>query len=456
MRLLKSVFILFFTVCSVAYAQMGIHTNGTWEFVGLDSMVVLHLNVNGDTIYAGTWDRNNNLNSGLYYSSDGGTNWARLDSLLGEGVIVGLERNIDNTIYIIKCPCQSGSAGTLQKTTNNGQSWELINNISNNGISWIRISPFNSNEMYAIDVNSFGGGDILNSLFKSTDGGTNWEEIGSFPSDSHGNRLTVALDLLHDSTLYAGVSTDLIGDYFFKSTDKGDNWFFVSTPPTVPGEIYTDYFIPNIIYLIPGPYVSTSGGLNWFVADSGFTENSYYFSFYQDKSKARLLYILLTDGLYASGNDTFYWTRVEGSEFLPLDLPFGIRNLKNITIDEISKRIYLGTSNGIYRKSVVTSVLEEEMLDIEEFILDQNFPNPFNPTTTINYNLLKNAFVTLKVYDLLGNEVAILVNEEKQRGNYKLEFNGSNLSSGVYFYVLTATTETGLQVKEGKKMLLIK
>jgi len=448
----KAVFIIF----SLLFSSSAIHTQ-TWEFVGLDSMVILHLNVNGDTIYAGAVDLNNNpnINSGLYYSDDDGNNWTWLDSLLGDGAILGLERNLDNTIYIIKC-CQGPIAGNLYKTTNTGQSWELINNISNNGISWIRISPFNQNEIYAIDVNSFGGGDILNSLFKSTDGGTNWEEIGSFPSDSHGNRLTVALDLLHDSTLYAGVSTDLIGDYFFKSTDKGNNWFFVSTPPVVPSEIYTDYFLPDRIYLIAKPYVSNNGGLNWFEADSGLAANSYYTSFYQDKLTTGLLYILHTDGLYESGKDTFYWDRLEGTENLRTDFPAELRNLKNITIDETSKKIYLGTTEGLFRKNIVTNIINDESSYINGFVLEQNFPNPFNPTTTINYNLLKNAFVTLKVYDLLGNEVAILVNEEKQRGNYKLEFNGSNLSSGVYFYVLTATTETGLQVKEGKKMLLIK
>jgi len=423
----------------------------TWEFVGLDSLVIFHLDVEGDTIYAGVKVSNGiNVSAGLYYSSDSGNNWVQLDSLLGDGAILGLEKNVDNTIYIIKCPCQAGLAGTLYKTTNNGQSWEPVNNISNNGISWLGISPFNSIDMYAIDAHSLPGG-ILYSLFKSIDGGTNWEEIGSFPSDSHGNRLTVALDLLHDSTLYAGVSTDLIGDYFFKSTDKGENWFYVSTPPTVPSEIYTDYIIPNMIYLIPGPYVSTSGGLSWFKADSGFTENSYYISFYQDKSTTRLLYIQHTDGLYASGNDTFYWDRLEGSEYLPLDLPSGFRNLKNITIDKTSKKIYLGTSNGIYRKGVVTNLPNENNSQIKGFNLEQNYPNPFNPRTTINYHLPKSTYVTLKVYDLLGNKLEVLVNEEKQKGNYSVEFLGDKLSSGVYIYTLTAGT-----YRISKKMTLIK
>ncbi|HZW40363.1 MAG TPA: T9SS type A sorting domain-containing protein [Ignavibacteriaceae bacterium] len=88
---------------------------------------------------------------------------------------------------------------------------------------------------------------------------------------------------------------------------------------------------------------------------------------------------------------------------------------------------------------------------IKEFLLVQNYPNPFNPTTTISYSLPSNGFTTLKVYDMLGNEVATLVNEDKQFGNYVVEFNASNLSSGVYFYSLTSGSFT-----MNKKMILMK
>ncbi len=74
----------------------------------------------------------------------------------------------------------------------------------------------------------------------------------------------------------------------------------------------------------------------------------------------------------------------------------------------------------------------------EEFKLYQNYPNPFNPTTVISYRLPVISNIALKVYDILGNEVATLVNEEKQPGVYEVEFDASSLASGIYLYHLKA------------------
>ena len=100
----------------------------------------------------------------------------------------------------------------------------------------------------------------------------------------------------------------------------------------------------------------------------------------------------------------------------------------------------------------------------ENFILRQNYPNPFNPVTSIQYAITSRQFVTLKVYDLIGKEVATLVNEELEAGIYKVEFNVAQVSrpeiaSGVYFYQLKAgdpESSSGQGFVETKKMLLLK
>ena len=106
--------------------------------------------------------------------------------------------------------------------------------------------------------------------------------------------------------------------------------------------------------------------------------------------------------------------------------------------------------NFIY-KLIVTEVLSEKTNVPEYFTLQQNFPNPFNPRTTINYAIPKESFVMIKVYDMLGREIKTLVNEEKTAGNYSVSFNAENLSSGIYFYTIKADAFV-----QTKKMVLLK
>ena len=86
-----------------------------------------------------------------------------------------------------------------------------------------------------------------------------------------------------------------------------------------------------------------------------------------------------------------------------------------------------------------------------DYSLSQNFPNPFNPTTTIKFGIPKNGLVKLVVYDVLGKEVATLVNDEQTAGNYEVTFNASKLTTGVYFYKITSG-----DFSEVKKMMLVK
>ncbi|MFZ1280774.1 MAG: T9SS type A sorting domain-containing protein [Ignavibacteriaceae bacterium] len=96
--------------------------------------------------------------------------------------------------------------------------------------------------------------------------------------------------------------------------------------------------------------------------------------------------------------------------------------------------------------------VDNEDFDIPQtFSLLQNYPNPFNPSTNISYNIPNGSLVTLKVYDILGKEIVTLVNESKQAGSYNVQFDASNLSSGVYFYSIQAG-----DFFESRKMILMK
>ena len=127
-----------------------------------------------------------------------------------------------------------------------------------------------------------------------------------------------------------------------------------------------------------------------------------------------------------------YEFQVESSKFQNQSLQF---RLKQIDLD------------GKFAYSNILSV----DLTPNSFGLSQNYPNPFNPSTAISYQLSAVSEVRLVVFDLLGREVATLVNEKKEAGNYTVSFNGANLTSGVYFYKLSAGN-----FSEIKKMTLVK
>ncbi|HCA42666.1 MAG TPA: hypothetical protein DEP28_05365 [Bacteroidetes bacterium] len=93
---------------------------------------------------------------------------------------------------------------------------------------------------------------------------------------------------------------------------------------------------------------------------------------------------------------------------------------------------------------------------VNDYNLSQNYPNPFNPVTRFNYSLPVNANVTLKIYDMIGREVSVLVNQFNQAGSYIIDFNASNLASGVYFYKLQAVGVNGTSFSQTKRMVLIK
>jgi len=104
--------------------------------------------------------------------------------------------------------------------------------------------------------------------------------------------------------------------------------------------------------------------------------------------------------------------------------------------------------NGSFELSII---IEVNITVPTEFSLKQNYPNPFNPSTTINYSIKKNGLVILIVYDILGKEVAALVNENQEAANYSVNFNASNLPSGIYFYRLKSGGFSST-----KKLILLK
>jgi hypothetical protein len=163
------------------------------------------------------------------------------------------------------------------------------------------------------------------------------------------------------------------------------------------------------------------------------------------------------------------WTEFEISDHNYKPVPIGGLGQgyqgDNIDITSTSSKlwpVWMDNSSGIYQ--IWTTPIDFSTVDVEDvnaipllFKLEQNYPNPFNPSTTIGYQITEPGFVSLKIFDVLGNEIAVLVSEAKSIGYYKVEFNTSNLisnnnlNSGIYFYRLMVN-----EVSETKVMILMK
>lgn len=266
----------------------------------MDSLLIKQIFVSGDTILAGTNSRiDTNKISGIYRSTDKGLTWLRIDISIGNGAIICLYADINiGNIWLVKI-FNNIENGTLFKSTDLGQSWQLINQLENIPLSWLGISPFNHNDIYVKGSQYIIAGQY-ETVYRSLDGGNNWQEITYFPASSHGRLIGFNLSLTDSSTLYAAVDDQLGSTYFFKSTDKGDNWFYISEPHEVEPELITD-----------------DGGYSWAIADSGLPSlTQLYLSFYMDPSNKDIYYNLTKQGLFKSNHNPIYWNLVEGSDSL--------------------------------------------------------------------------------------------------------------------------------------------
>lgn len=151
------------------------------------------------------------------------------------------------------------------------------------------------------------------------------------------------------------------------------------------------------------------------------------------------------------GKSTGFSEISAGNEKLKIELEAAEKNILAISTGGKNKLTYPEGIKLIVNKLFGEFKTEQEPVLPNEFSLSQNFPNPFNPVTAIKYGLPKAGNVTLKVYDLLGREVSVLVNEMKQPGIYSVEFNASNYASGIYLYRIESGGFTDV-----KKMLLVK
>jgi photosystem II stability/assembly factor-like uncharacterized protein len=349
--------------------------------------------------------------------------------------------------------------GGVYVSTDNGNSWQQ----KSNGLTIPFQALPNTNTIVYSGQNMIEGGGY--GIFTSTDYGENWAR--TFPS-------TYGVRGLYKGSNYTYVG---VGPSVYRSSDDGLNWNFVVTANTTIKKFVTFPLAVGqdkiFVGTLDGIFYSENNGSSWI----------------EKKISNKNI-----NDMAAYGNNIFVVSEpfmTNDAGFIYVSTDFGnnwndiTANISSVAANHVRKilidgdYIYAGTSLGnVYKRKlsdVVTTIEKSNNTIPTEFLLDQNYPNPFNPSTTISFLIPQvmvrqaqhdnadvipirqltesrdEVHVTLKVYDVLGREVATLVNENLSAGSYSYNFDASKLTSGVYLYKLQAG-----KYSEMKKMILLR
>jgi hypothetical protein len=448
-----------------SWTQSLISNYQVWQ----DGIVINSTNPN--IMYAGT---NGN---GVYKTTNSGVNWSESNTgLLNLGVqCMAISKS--NPDVVMLGTTNAGSSPGVYRSTDGGSSWTLKNNgITESGIlpQAIAIDPTNANIAYTVIFN--GLADAVSGVFKTTNGGDNWF-VSNTGIGSIKNFLCIAINPMNPNVIYIGssfaVATSTGPQKIYKSVNGGALWTDMSNglPPLStdinPVRSLSVSTADTAVVLAGlfqntttngGMFFSTNGGSQWTKIQNGLPNvagaliravlirpgsTTEFYAGYDGTAPST--------GIWRTTNQGASWTSFAGG---PLLSTYVVRALAFRTSDSTLFAGVAGTGGGygVYEYQFVPVGVNGNNSNIpKEFALYPNYPNPFNPVTSIRYDIPKNANVTLKVYDIRGKEVSTIVNESKLPGSYIASFDASNISSGVYFYRLNAG-----DYSRTMKMILVK
>lgn len=240
------------------------------------------------------------------------------------------------------------------------------------------------------------------------------------------------------------------------SEDGGTTWM-LHNPPTVASNVYAHNGIVYTLTFGGGMYRMESGSSTWVASNNGVPDNGSFVFPYSVTSRGSELYVhyihSVSTGVLVSTTNGQSWAHLDTTGFPPANSNGTSRRLAANGNYMFFYNYATTSAGGVYRTPIsLTSVeLTDRSGTPEEFVFYQNYPNPFNPATIIKFQVPSPNFVTRRVYDILGREVATLVNEVKHPGEYTVAFDGTNLPSGVYIYRLAMGS-----IISAKRMVLLK
>lgn len=382
-----------------------------WTAVGsfLPGEIVASLSndINGN-ILAGTWGGK------IYRSEDDGATWTQINTGMSVGFIWSIQVN---TLGVIFAATEQG----VYISTDNGNTWNL------SGITGIDVRALaidNNGDLYA---GTWGLG-----VYKSTDNGANWSAAGL------ANYAVNSIVVDSNNDVYAAT----FGFGIHKSTNGGSSWSQLSNGYahiwalgiTSQDEIYAGTYGDGV-------YASTDFGGTWNKVANGLPVQ-YVYAITVDAGDN--IYISSwANGVYSTSDNGLSWNS------------FGMAGygVSSLMVNPASTTLYAGTSDGtIYKVQPGQVTSTDEITGLPtEFKLNQNYPNPFNPSTTIEFSIKDAGKYSIKIFNVLGELVANIANQEYADGNYKVTWDASTLSSGMYIYQLS-----GNNLNISKKMILMK
>ena len=391
-----------------------------------------------------------------------------LDSLTGYAVS-SHQVSVTDTSYILK-------------TTNSGESWFIV-------FTSVDFRIFRKVMFINLDTGFVLYGD---SVLRTTNAGENWRNIHVPDNFSFSDMFPVSYDTMWLSFDYFGL------DYIYRTTNAGLSW----TNQLQGNSFDKLYFFNNRIGFVGSPDLNvflktTNSGINWLpISGNGFKELYFTDSLTGWNAKGSMkktidggqtwivqtlpsggnIFITNmlsfsninkdtiwgTGGVMQFGNSyrgMIYRTTNGGSNWAYQIPDTSIHLLQYYFCNFINKLngwVYIPERSGVHTSiggdtSFVTSIKSAYNITPDDFMLYQNFPNPFNPKTKIIYELRKSSKVSVVIFDILGKEISKLVNKNRSPGKYEIEFDAAGMTSGIYFYCLVLDD---LKVDTKKMMLL--
>ncbi|HXX63895.1 MAG TPA: T9SS type A sorting domain-containing protein, partial [Bacteroidota bacterium] len=410
---------------------------GVWKYsIATDSTWSIQTSGTTDSLWC-VKAVNNNMawtggsKGGVFVTGNGGISWAPVGGgAIGSATVDAIEALDAGTAYV---SCYAGGNGTIYRTTNGGSLWSAVANVAGVAIGGIQMkTPL---EGYAVGTPVSAKWTIL----KTTDGGTSWTALPTGPAVDSLTAVAInyygpyfmrprGVQLLGD-TLWFGSLSGMV----YRSTNLGASWS-TGLSNVVLNALH---FNSSAIGLAGGAFdgstrSSVSGGASWDTAGA----------------------IWSKPVTCIGGSSTEFWATTggaiaytnSGGQNWSFSSPgyWGIFEPLNAISFSSAGSLLSGWAVGDsglilhYQRGGAAAVKGAGSARAGQFSLEQNFPNPFNPTTTIRYTTPRRSHIVLSVYNSLGQRVSTIVNNIVEPGEHQARFDGSSLASGIYFYRLQA------------------